>query len=83
MVFSKLTEAKTNPKYLIEYLDKVIKLLILILPKMSEYVKTFQVKDRNKDKNNKLMSLHTDDDKRFEKYKTIWTKIEGLCFNNL
>ena len=36
--------------YLIGYLDKVIKPLALILPKMSKYVKTFKVKDRDKDK---------------------------------
>ena len=39
---------------------------------------TFKVKDRDKDKNNKLISFHVDDDKLLEKYKTIWTKIEGL-----
>ena len=30
---------------MIEYLDKVIRLLVLILPKMSSYVKIFKVKD--------------------------------------
>ena len=40
---------------------------------MSEYVKTF-----NKEKNDKIMSLHIDDEKLLEKYKTIWTKIEAL-----
>ena len=44
--------------------------LVLILPKMSGYVKNF------KDKNNNLMSLLIDDDKLLEKYKTIWTKTE-------
>ena len=34
--------------------------------------------DGKKDKNSKLMSLRRDDDKLFGKYKTIWTKIEGL-----
>ena len=29
-------------------------------------------------KNNKLMSLRMDDEKLSEKYKTIWTKVEGL-----
>ena len=59
---------------MIEYLDKVIRPLILILPKMSGYVKTFKVKD----KNNKLMSFLLNDEKLLEKYKTIWTKIEDL-----
>ena len=30
---------------------------------MSGYVNNFKVKDGDKDKNNKLMSLHIDDDK--------------------
>ena len=45
---------------------------------MSEYIKTFKVKDRDKGKNKKLMSVHIDDEKLLEKYKTIWTKIEDL-----
>ena len=36
---------------------------ILILPKISGYVKTFKVKDGDKVKSNKLMSFHIDDDK--------------------
>ena len=35
---------------------------------MSGYVKTFKVTDRDKDKNNKLMSFHIDDAKLLEKY---------------
>ena len=45
---------------------------------MNWYVKTFKVKDRDKNKNNKLMSSHTDDEKLLQKYKAIWTKIEDL-----
>ena len=45
---------------------------------MSGYVKTFEVKDGDKDKNNKLMFFHIDKEKLFEKYKTICTKIEDL-----
>ena len=41
---------------------------------MSRYVKTFKVKD----KSNKSMSFHRDDEKLLEKYKAIWTKIEDL-----
>ena len=44
---------------------------------MSGYVKTFNVKERDKDKNNKLMSFLIDE-KLLEKYKAIWTKIEDL-----
>ena len=65
-------------KYLIRHLDKVVRPLVLILPKMSGYVKTFKVKDGDKDKNNKLMSFRIDDEKLLEKYKAIRTKIEDF-----
>ena len=52
--------------------------LVLIMPKMSGYVKTLKVKEGNKDKINKLMSFCIDNEKLQEKYKAIWTKIEGL-----
>ena len=42
---------------------------------MRGYVK---IKDGDKDKNNKLKSLHIDDDKPLEKYQAIWIEIEGL-----
>ena len=45
---------------------------------MSRYVKTFKVKDGDKDKNNKLMSFRIDDEKLIEKYKAILIKIEDL-----
>ena len=45
---------------------------------MIGYVKTFKVKDGNKDENNKLMSFRIDDEKLLEKYKAIWTRIEDL-----
>ena len=48
---SKLTETKNDSKYLIGYLDEVIRTIDLILPKISEYVKTFEEKDGEKDKN--------------------------------
>ena len=54
MVTSKLVKAKTNSKYCIGHLDKAIKLLVLIMPKMSGYVKTFKVKKGDKDKDNKI-----------------------------
>ena len=40
--------------------------------------KTFKDKGGEKNKNNKLMSLWRDDNKLWEKYKTIWTKIKDL-----
>ena len=57
---------------MIGYLDEVIRPLVLILPKITGYVKTF------KQKNNKLKSLRIDNEKLLRKYKTIWTKIEDL-----
>ena len=39
--------------YLIGYLDKDIRPLVLIMSKMSGYVKIFKVKDVDKDKNKK------------------------------
>ena len=60
------------------YLDKVIRPLVLILPKMRGYVKIFKDKDSDKYKNKKMMSFRIDDEKLLERYKTIWTKIEDL-----
>ena len=57
---------------MIGYLDEVIRPSVLILPKITGYVKTF------KQKNNKLISLRIDNEKLLRKYKTIWTKIEDL-----
>ena len=48
------------------------------MPKMSGYVNTFKVKDRDKNKNNKFMSFCIDEEKLLEKYQAIWTKIEDL-----
>ena len=42
---------------MIGYLDKAIRPLVLIMPTMSGYVKTFKTKEGNKDKNNKSMSF--------------------------
>ena len=50
----------------------------MILPKISGYVKTFKVKNGDKDKNKKLISFGIYDEKLLEKYKTIWTKTADL-----
>ena len=47
---------------MIGYLDKVLRALVLIMPKLSGYVKTFKVKDEDKDKKGKLMSFHINDE---------------------
>ena len=73
-----MVETKTSSKYLFGYLDKVIRSLVLVLHKMSGYVKTFKVKNGDWEKNYKLMSLHMGDEKLLEKYKIIWTEIEDL-----
>ena len=75
---SKLVKTKTNFKYLTGFFEKAIIKLVLIMPKMSGYVKIFNIKDGDKDKSNKLMPFHRDDEKLLEKYKAIWTKIENL-----
>ena len=48
------------------------------MPKISGYAKTFKVKEGNKDKSNKIRSFRIEDEKLFEKYKTIWTNIEDF-----
>ena len=63
IIISKVVETKTNSKYLIGYLYKCIRPLVLLMPKMSGYVKTFKVED----KNSKLMSFHRADEKNISK----------------
>ena len=62
--------------YFIWYLDKTIRPLVLILPKMSAYIKTFKVKEGDKDKNNKLLTFHIDDEKVLEKYKLFGLRLK-------
>ena len=65
IIILNLTETNNNSKYLIGHLDdEVIAPLVLILDKMSGYVKRLKAKDGNKD--NKLMSFHIDDEKLLE-----------------
>ena len=52
ILISKLVETKTNSRYLIGYLDKLIKPLVLVLSKISGNVKIFKVKHGDKDKSN-------------------------------
>ena len=62
---------------MIVHLDKDIRPLVLIMPKMSGYVKTFKIGDKNS-KLMKLISFHIDDEKLLDKCKAIWNKIEDL-----
>ena len=43
---------------------------------MSGYVKTFKVKDSDKDKNDKLMSFHICDEKLLEIYKLFRLRLK-------
>ena len=45
---------------------------------MSEFVRTFKVKDGDQDKNNTLISFCIDYEKLLERDRAIWTKIEDL-----
>ena len=68
--------------------DENIRPLVLILPKLSRYVKHLvsgylkTLKNGDLNKNKKLMFLRVDDNKLLEKYKTIWTKTEDLKILN-
>ena len=59
---------------MIGYLVKDMRPLVLLMPKMSGYVKTFKVGE----KMNKLMPFCTDDEKLLKTYKAIWTNTENL-----
>ena len=61
---------------MIGYLDKAMRPLVLIIPKIIGYVKTFKVKEGY----NKLMSFRVDDEKVLEKYKALLTKIEDYYY---
>ena len=50
LVLSKLVKTKTNSKYLKGLFDKGLRLIALIIPQMNGYVKTFKVKEGDKDK---------------------------------
>ena len=61
---------------MIGYSGKAIRPLILIMPKMSAYVKKFKVKDGDKNKNNKLISFCIDDEKLLERSENFWSRSE-------
>ena len=83
IVILKLVKTKANYRYLVGYLDEAIRPLVLIILKLSGYVKTFEIKDRDKDEKNELMYCNIDDEKLLEKYKAIRTKIEDIELNAL
>ena len=61
---------------MIGYSDKAIRPLILTMPKMGGYVKTFKVKDGDKNNNNKLISFCIDDEKLLERSENFWSRSE-------
>ena len=67
---------------MIGYSDKAIRPLILTMSKMGGYVKTFKVKDGDKNNNNKLISFCIDDEKLLEKSENFWNKSEDLKILN-
>ena len=70
IVISKLVKTKTNSKYSIGYLDKTMRLLVLIMPKMSGYLRHLKLKNETINK----CFFRLDD----EKHKAIWTKVGDL-----
>ena len=72
-------QLKKKSKYLIGYFDKTIRPLVLKMPKMSGYIKTFKVKEEN----NKLISFRIDNEKLLDKHKAIQTKTADFKNNNL
>ena len=46
----KIIKIKSNSKYLIGYLNKAIRPLVLILPKRNKCIKNLNVRDEDKDK---------------------------------
>ena len=79
LIYSSHNQLKqNNSKYLIGHLAKVIRPLVLILPKMSGCVETLKVKDGDKDENSKLMSFPIVNHKLLEKCKSSWTETGNL-----
>ena len=74
----KSVETKISSEYLNIYLGVVMRALVLILPKMSRFVKTFKNKGGYKEKNNELMYLFIYDYIILENNKIVWTNIEDL-----
>ena len=83
IVILKLVKTKANYRYLVGYLDEAIRPLVLIILKLSGYVKTFEIKDGDKDEKNELMYCNINDEKLLEKYKAVRTNIEDIELNAL
>ena len=82
IAISKLVKTKTNSEYLIGYLDKVLKASALIIPKVSEYVKIFKVKDEDNDKSNKFMSFRINNESYLKNIKLFGLILKTLKLFN-
>ena len=79
IVISKLAKTKTNSTYVIGIKTyKTVRPLVLIMPKMGGYLNIFKVKEGDRDKNNKLITVRIECEKLLGKYKAIWNKKEDL-----
>ena len=77
IVISKLVKTKTKCKYLMGIkVDKAIRPLVLIMPKMNGYVEKVEVKDVDKNKNNKSMLFHIDAEKLLKSAKLFGLRLE-------
>ena len=76
IVISKVIKIKTFSKYLIEYLDIAVRPIFLIIPKISKYVKKFNVNSGDKNENNKMMPFRAVDEKLLEKYKLFRLRLK-------
>ena len=79
IVISKLAKTKTNSTYVIGIKTyKTVRPLVLIMSKMGGYLNIFKVKEGDRDKNNKLITVRIECEKLLGKYKAIWNKKEDL-----
>ena len=77
VVFPKFNYSKDGSKYFIGYqIGEIVKLLCIILPQMSGYIKHFQYGNPN-------MSFLIKDEEVWEKYKQIWDLIKNKLKNKL
>ena len=56
-----MVQTKSNSEYLIGFLDKVTRPLVLVMAKIRGYDKTLKVEDWDKNKNKNLMSFGIND----------------------
>ena len=75
IVISKVVKTNTNSKYLTGYLDKVIRPLVLLMPKMSRNVQIFKFDFKNIE----LIALPVCDDRYIKTKIRTYTKTNITC----